>query len=310
MWLAWACGGLPVHELPAQTVKVFILAGQSNMQGQGVVDLDHPQYYNGGKGTLVWSMEHSASKDRMHHLRDSAQQWVVRKDVVVRSQTEHGLKTGGLTIGFSGYDGMHHIGPELQFGHRVGDHFEDPVLLIKTCWGGKSLYQDFRPPSAEGETGKSYLKMLEEIRDALGNIKTDFPQLETQSYELAGFVWMQGWNDMINEQARQQYAANLVLLAHDLRRDLQAPDLPIVVGELGNTGPAPAGSSMQLFREAQAEGTSRIKNARFVETRHFARPAELSPNVGHAHHWFGNAESYFFVGDQLGKSMVELISTK
>ena len=33
-------------------IHVFLLAGQSNMQGQGVVDLDHPQYYNGGKGTL------------------------------------------------------------------------------------------------------------------------------------------------------------------------------------------------------------------------------------------------------------------
>ena len=38
-------------------VKVFVLAGQSNMEGQGVVDLDHPQHYNGGKGTLVWSMK-------------------------------------------------------------------------------------------------------------------------------------------------------------------------------------------------------------------------------------------------------------
>ena len=36
----------------AGKVQVYILAGQSNMQGQGVVDLDHPMYYNGGKGIL------------------------------------------------------------------------------------------------------------------------------------------------------------------------------------------------------------------------------------------------------------------
>ena len=36
----------------AGTVKVFILAGQSNMEGQGVVDLDHPKYYNGGRAYL------------------------------------------------------------------------------------------------------------------------------------------------------------------------------------------------------------------------------------------------------------------
>ena len=33
-------------------IQVFVLAGQSNMEGQGVVDLDHEEYYNGGKGTL------------------------------------------------------------------------------------------------------------------------------------------------------------------------------------------------------------------------------------------------------------------
>ena len=30
-------------------IQVFVLAGQSNMEGQGVVDLDHEEYYNGGK---------------------------------------------------------------------------------------------------------------------------------------------------------------------------------------------------------------------------------------------------------------------
>ena len=34
------------------TVRVFVLAGQSNMQGHAVVDMDHPEHYNGGKGNL------------------------------------------------------------------------------------------------------------------------------------------------------------------------------------------------------------------------------------------------------------------
>ena len=40
-----------------KSFQVFLLAGQSNMQGQGVVDMDHPKYYNGGKGTLVRVMK-------------------------------------------------------------------------------------------------------------------------------------------------------------------------------------------------------------------------------------------------------------
>ena len=289
-------------------LRVFILAGQSNMQGQGVVDLDHPEYYNGGKGTLVWSMEHSASKERMRHLKDSAGNWVVRDDVFVRYQTGEELKKGGLGIGFAGYPGQHHVGLELQFGHVLGDYFDAPVLLIKTCWGGKSLFRDFRPPSAGGETGEYYRKMLREIQEALDGLPTEFPEIESKEHVLAGFVWMQGWNDMIDEQARAEYADNLVHLAHDIRTALQAPDLPMVVGELGNGGMAQPGSDMQQFRDAQERGTKRIANARFVITHDFARPADLSPNVGHGHHWFGNAESYFLIGDALGEAMKQLMS--
>ena len=38
-------------------VKVFLLAGQSNMEGQGVVSMDHPRYYNSGRGNLVHTMK-------------------------------------------------------------------------------------------------------------------------------------------------------------------------------------------------------------------------------------------------------------
>ena len=45
------------------------------------------------------------------------------------------------------------------------DHFKEKVLLIKTAWGGKSLYKDFRPPSAgDGAPGEYYTKMIQEIR--------------------------------------------------------------------------------------------------------------------------------------------------
>ena len=64
-------------------IKVFILAGQSNMEGKGVVSMDHPEYYNGGKGNLVWSMKNSASADKMEHLKDENGEWVVRDDVQI-----------------------------------------------------------------------------------------------------------------------------------------------------------------------------------------------------------------------------------
>jgi hypothetical protein len=268
------------------------------MEGQGVVAMDHPEYYNGGKGNLVWSMAHSTSKEQMQHLRDANGNWVVRDDVEISFKTKGNVRRGKLTIGFTGYGGASHIGPELQFGHVVGDHFDQPVLLIKTAWGGKSLHKDFRPPSSGGEVGSYYSQMIEEVRAALGNLP----------HELCGFIWMQGWNDMVSKDATEEYATNLVNLANDIRTEFESPLLPFVVGELGNGGPAKDGSGMQRFREAQRAGTAKIDRAIFVPTADFARPKELSPNVGHGHHWFGNAESYFLVGDALGRAALELLS--
>ena len=34
---------------------------------------------------------------------------------------------------------------------------------------------------------------------------------------------------------------------------------------------------------------------------------EVTPNVGHGHHWFGNAESYFLIGDVLGRATLKLM---
>jgi hypothetical protein len=52
-------------------IKVFILAGQSNMEGQGSVDHD----YNGGKGNLVWSMANSKSAEKMKQLKNEKGEW-------------------------------------------------------------------------------------------------------------------------------------------------------------------------------------------------------------------------------------------
>lgn len=290
-------------------VRVFILAGQSNMEGQGVVDLDHPKYYNGGKGTLQRVMSDPKKAAQFPHVKDAAGNWIVRDDVFVRFKTRHETKKGGLSIGFAGYPGKHHIGPEFQFGHVVGVALDEPVLLIKTAWGGKSLFKDFRPPSAGGETGPYYKQMIEEVGEALSSVATDFPSLADRQLNISGFVWMQGWNDMFDGKARAEYEQNLVHLIHDVRAEFKLPRLPVVIGELGNGGPK-ANDSMLAIRNAQRSAASRDEfkgTVAFAPTADFARPADQSPNVSHGHHWFGNAESYFLIGNALGKEMLKLL---
>jgi hypothetical protein len=290
-------------------VKVYILAGQSNMEGQAVVDLDGPDY-NGGRGTLAALFADPKTRPLVAPLKDERGGWAVRDDVWVWDQREgRPLLAGPLGMGFSVYGDAHHFGPELGFGQVVGDREPNQVLLIKTAWGGKSLYQDFRPPSSGGEVGPYYTLMLADVRRALADLKADFPSYQGQGYELAGFVWYQGWNDGVDpEHAVPEYEQNLVNLIRDVRKDLDAPDLPVVIGEL--TGPwVEAPGAWATLREAQAAAASRPElggRVRFVATRDFVRPAEDSPNPGHGHHEFGNAETYLRVGQALGEAMVEL----
>jgi len=81
---------------------------------------------------------------------------------------------------------------------------------------------------------------------------------------------------MCEQPATAEYSRNLVNLVSDVRKAFKVPNLPVVVGELGNGGPVTEGEMFE-FRKAQEEGSKQIKNAVFIKTTDFARPAELSP---------------------------------
>ena len=295
-----------------RTLRIIVLAGQSNMEGQAVVDLDGKDY-NEGRGTLVEILRNPTNAARFHGLRDSKGAWTTLENVFIRYQRENApLLKGPLGIGYSVYGDAHHFGPELQLGHVLGNGLGDPVLLIKTAWGGKSLYQDFRPPSS-GNTGPYYLRMIAEVREALARLPQDFPSLANAKPVLSGFVWYQGWNDGVDpKHAIPEYETNLVNLIQDVRREFQSPTLPVVIGEL--TGPwVDAPAEWTALRRAQTAAANRPEfqgNVAFVPTHDFVRRAEDSPNPSHGHHEFGNAETYLRVGDALGHGLLGLIHSR
>jgi|GEM_PF-514052 len=302
-----------IHEMPnrpaPKPVKVFLLAGQSNMEGQAVVDLAGKDY-NDGNGTLLSLFNDPKKAKTVAHLRSDKGEWVVRPNVWVHYQREdRPLLAGPLSVGFTVYGDKHHFGPELPFGHLMADRFSEKVILIKTAWGGKSLFTDFRPPSSGGEVGLYYKRMIAEVRKVCDNL-SHIPGYAGEGYELAGFVWYHGWNDGCDpKKAIPQYEQNLVNLIKDVRKDLKAPQLPVVIGEL--TGPwVEAPDEWALLRKAQAKAAACPEfqgNVLFVETHDFVRPPEQSPNPTHGHHEFGNAETYFLVGDALGRGMLRLL---
>ena len=249
-------------------VKVFVLAGQSNMGGKAPNAL------------LTHQATAPETKQLFAHLRKDGE-WIVRDDAFIK----YLRRNGPLTIGYGSRD---RTGVELEFGTVMGDHFKEPVLLIKAAWGGHSLFKLFRSPSAglpsdaklqaelkkaqegvkkrneknkkndplptmddiKGGYGSSYRNMMKEVKDTVDAYQTMFPALKGRKLQMAGFVWFQGWNDQYND-AQKEYASNMAHFIKDVRKDLKAPKLPFVIGLMGQNGSKPAGGAMLEIQQAQ-----------------------------------------------------------
>ena len=262
-------------------VKVFILAGQSNMEGKAAPSTLEP----------VLSDPKEASKFK--HLKTDGK-WAVRDDVWVTflCKTTKGPKGpnplyGPLSVHFGSDKTVRNaqnkkvpvtaFGPELGIGHVLGDSLDQQVLLIKTAWGGRSVKRTFRPPSVmpdEAEVkealekakvknpdtkladvkdsyGRDYRAMVAEVRKVVGDIKKYFPAYdEKQGYEITGLIWFQGWNDGCGG-GNPQYTEQLGALIRDIRKEFKTPRMPVVIGELGIDGDKPMGW-IETFRKQQA----------------------------------------------------------
>lgn len=284
-----------------KVVKVFVLAGQSNMQGHGFIKADPRR--NGGKGSLEYLASNPSTRRKFGRLTAKGGGWKVRDDVWIT----YGDRRGKLRPGYG--VGEDCIGPELGFGVVVGDAVKDPVLLVKLAWGGKSLAQDFRPPSSGGVTGPYYLEVVRGAKEVLASASTLFPELAGSRFELAGFGWHQGWNDRVNPAFVKEYEANMVNFIRDIRKDLQSPNLPFVIAETGMGGFAETNEKALALMEAQAAAVKQKDfqgSAAFVGTRAFWRPKEQSPSE-QIYHWNSSAETYYLIGEGMGKAMIDLV---
>jgi alpha-galactosidase len=284
---------VPLHAKP---LKVFILAGQSNMEGPANVS------------TFDYLGDDPATASLLKTMRGGDGKPAVCEGVWISYLT--GVSTnnfelhGKLTAGYGSMWGQDrtkpgvNIGPEFTFGLAMDAAFAEPVLIIKAAWGGKSLHTDFRPPSAgpyvmpketqelwakhpqgahgipkaedrpkwhaekAAATGVYYRLMVEHVKKVLQDPKRVVPAYDpAQGYEIAGFAWLQGFNDMVDghvyprHNQPDRYAAYSELLAQfirDVRKELSAPKMPFVIGVMGVGGLKDQSSSMVAFRSAMA----------------------------------------------------------
>ncbi len=93
-----------------------------------------------------------------------------------------------------------------------------------------------RPPRpfAMDDAGLNYRMMNEAIHKVLDNLQDYHPAYDPSAgYELAGFVWFQGYNDQFNDHFKANYKRNMVAFINDLRLEYEVPQLPFVIGVLG-----------------------------------------------------------------------------
>ncbi|MHC5114837.1 MAG: DUF6288 domain-containing protein, partial [Planctomycetota bacterium] len=222
----------------AEPLKVFILAGQSNMQGHAHVSTFDAVGLDPKTAPMLEEMRNADGTPR---VCDSV--WITS----IGSANEE--QVGRLTAGFGAKARGPKIGPEFTFGIYMHERLGEPILIIKTAWGGKSLHTDFRPPGADkaNAPGHYYRLMIEHVKKVLVDIGRVYPEYDPkQGHELAGFVWFQGWNDMVDRGqypdrnrpgGYDTYSELLAQLVRDVRADLAAPELPFVIGVMGVGGP-------------------------------------------------------------------------
>jgi len=307
--------------------KVVYLTDQANGLGW-IARMDVP-------GTLSTVVRHDG---KFPYLVDAEGNWVARDDVwykgVVTAKGSRWLDPGCGA-------GNSKIGPELGFGHVVGEFHDQPVLLIKASQGNRSLGWDFLPPGSErfehegyvyagykdspgrwekGATpepinwyaGKQYDDCFGAVHEVLEKFDENFPHWKGRGYEIAGFVWWQGHKDG-GEPYASRYEQNLVHLINTLRKEFDAPDAPFAIGTVGFDGWEMQGPHVKVAEAQLAVSGDKGKYPQFkgsvltVETRDFWRSVEQSPK-NQNFHYNQNAETYMLVGEALGRAMVKMKS--
>lgn len=98
----------------------------------------------------------------------------------------------------------------------------------------------------------------------------------------------------------------------DIRKDLGDLKLPFVIAETGMNGPDeknPRALALMKAQAAVAELPEFQGDVAFVGTKSFWRNKEESPSA-QGYHWNTNAETYYLIGEAMGKSMLRLLSSK
>lgn len=225
---------------------VWVLAGQSNMQGCGWLSGTLPP------DARVWSFSSSGqwgiASEPLHKLWESCTPvhqelmriWMPEPDKQVSDQEyarrENETRTMGSGLG-------------IAFGAAMASALHKPIGLIPAAHGGTSL--DQWSPKLKGMGGRSlYGAMLQRIQMAGGNLR--------------GILWYQGESDASTVDLGLSYAQRFDEWIAAARADTGIPDLPVYVVQIGRVVEPPDRQGIwpgwDLVREALRTLPARTPN--------------------------------------------------
>ncbi|MCP4377929.1 MAG: sialate O-acetylesterase [bacterium] len=276
------------------------------------------------------------------YKKDVVSSSVVSDRVYISSIADRNVKSGKLGVGYGGSNAK--IGPEYAFGLSIAKKIDGPVLIIKTSWGGKSLHYNFRPPSAgpyelsakqkasgkadaiKSNAGRFYRLMNEQVQKVLKDLKTYHPAYNPKAgYEIAGFVWFQGYNDQFSPAFKENYKTNMISFIKDVRSEYKTPAMPFIIGVLGTnqTKEKVAGNAVSVGQREAAKAPEFKGNVLAVESyTEYAIDSLKVFKTGWAnhychwdtvgsdrpYHYLGSGKFFVRLGDAFATAMADLIS--
>ena len=211
---------VPLNQANGVDVDVFLLGGQSNAAGRGVVSElpDSSVLYN----TEIM-LFHSASMNS----GQPARQWTT-------------LRPASNSAGY--------FGPEIGFGNRMSELYPGrQIAIIKHAVGGTDLGADWNPGTNTGDTdhfGPQFMTFVETVDSGIES-------LIAQGYTPAirGMLWQQGERDARNSSYGPAYDRNLPRFIGRVRAQFGAASMPFVYGQV-----LPVALSGYAYRDQVRQG--------------------------------------------------------
>ncbi|MEN8125412.1 MAG: sialate O-acetylesterase [Bacteroidota bacterium] len=254
------------QQVEKETIRLFYLGGQSNMEGYGQNSELHDSFKTEFKN--VWIFHGNPTPDEKEN--GGLGKWDVLKP--------------GHGVGFSS-DGINNklsdrFGIELSFAKKLQELYpNEKIALIKYSRGGSSI-----DSLAAGQFGSweidysgtnginQYDNFLVTIKEALktkdidGNGKDDL-------LIPSGIIWMQGESDAAyTEEIANRYYSNLKRLMDLMRASFYTDDLAVVLGKISDSWNVKDGKVWEygeLVQYAQEKYAKTDKNAAIVRSTRY-----------------------------------------